>query len=328
MTSDSWQAPDAKLEAFRQKVEAQVGEDLCAAESVAASQPTIFHYTDIQGALGILETGTLWFTERAHLNDPIEIQHGLRIGHGLFEHAASLRSAGIPREAASHLKSEHDFGLATYGFWIFSLSFDGNDLAQWRAYADDGRGVCLGFSVQNFDMVELANLIPNHPNSLRFPVSYDDATLRTRMQVYVDLSLDLLEEVNLSGRPDYYEPYGRALLYERDCFRLLNHGFYANSLLHKHAAYGHEQEYRLLVSGIRDPISRCSFHHVRHRKGEIVGYLDLPIPQWKQPGVLTHIRLGPAAPERLKDQIAIVLKTFGLPAPKIDQSDIPFRSSR
>jgi len=328
MTSDSWHAADTKLETFGQKVEAQVSEDLRAAEGVAASQSTIYHYTDIQGALGILESGKLWFTERAHLNDPIEIQHGLRIAHRLFEQAAGLRSAAIPREAASHLKGEHDFGLATYGFWIFSLSFNGNDLAQWRAYADDGRGVCLGFSVQNFDMVELANLIPNRPNSLRFPVSYDDANLRRRMQVYVDLSLTLLEEVDLPTRPDYYEPYGRALLYERDCFRLLNHGFYANSLLHKHSAYSHEQEYRLLVSGIRDPISRCSFHHVRHRKGEIVGYLDLPIPRWKQPGVLTHIRLGPAAPERLNDQIATVLRTFGLPTPKIDQSDIPFRSTR
>src|SRR5205807_711361 len=107
------------------------------------------------------------------LNDPIEIQYGLRIAHQLFDQAASMRGAAISKDAASHLKGEHEFGLATYGFWIFSLSFNGDDLAQWRNYADDGRGVCLGFSVQNFDMVELSKLMPNRPNSLRFPVSYD-----------------------------------------------------------------------------------------------------------------------------------------------------------
>jgi hypothetical protein len=111
-------------------------------------------------------------------------------------------------------------------------------------------------------------------------------------------------------------------------FAILNDGFFLNSLLHKHAAYSHEKEYRLLISGFRDRVSQYEYHCLRERNGELVGYLDLPIPGWKQSGMLTHIRLGPAAPEKLKDQICMALIALGIPTPSIDQSGIPFRPTR
>jgi hypothetical protein len=33
-------------------------------------------------------------------------------------------------------------------FFVCSFSKDGNDLSQWRSYADDGRGYVLGFDTQ------------------------------------------------------------------------------------------------------------------------------------------------------------------------------------
>jgi hypothetical protein len=162
MTED-WTEANAALETFRGKVDSLVLGDLQTAAGVAADQPTIYHYTDVKDFVGILKTGSLWFTERAHLNDPVEIQYGLDIAHELFTAAAERRGPYIPQAVASHLKGEHDYGLATYGFWICSFSLNSDDLAQWRNYADDGRGISLGFSVQNFDMVELAKLLPNEP---------------------------------------------------------------------------------------------------------------------------------------------------------------------
>jgi DUF2971 family protein len=323
-----WSGADRALDAVKEKVASMISNDLRGAEDNIDYQPTIYHYTDVKGALGILKTGHLWFTERSHLNDPVEIRYGLEIAHELFETAAKNRGAKIPREAASHLKGEHTFGLSTYGFWISSFSLDGNDLNQWRNYADDGRGVCLGFSTAIFDMNELAKPVASAPNRLRFPVNYNKDHLQRKMQAYIDLGLDLLEQVNLPERDSYYESYGRALLFERDFLRVLNDGFYVNSLLSKHAAYSHEQEYRLLVSGFQNTIASSDRHRLRERKGEIVGYLDLPIPSWKQPRALTQIRLGPAAPNQLNDQLRTTLTMLGIPVPKIDQSDIPYRSTR
>jgi hypothetical protein len=166
------------------------------------------------------------------------------------------------------------------------------------------------------------------PNRLRFPVSYDEKNLRENLQAYIDIGVDVLKKANLPARESYYQPNGTALFYERDFLRILNDAFYANSLLFKHAAYRHEQEYRLLVSGVRNTIFACGRHHLRERNGEIMGYLSLPIPRWKENGVLTHIRLGPAAPDQVADQIRMALITLGLPTPKIDKSRIPYRPTR
>lgn len=104
-------------------------------------------------------------------------------------------------------------------------------------------------------------------------------------------------------------------------------------MLHKHEAYQQEAEYRFLISGERDTFANYDRHDVRERNREIIGYLKLPIPDWKawgtQGGVLTHIRIGPAAPEGLMQQIGTALRSFGIHASglNLDKSDIPYRAN-
>jgi Protein of unknown function (DUF2971) len=325
MKPDDWTDADRELDAFKETVTSLIDKDFKAVARFPL-QDTIYHYTDVKSALGILDTGRLWFTERVHLNDLVEIRYGIGIAQQLFEAAA--RSRAIPEIAALHLKGEHDVGLAMYGFWICSFSLNGDDLGQWRNYADDGRGVCLGFSTDRLDIIKMSEAVPNPAARLRFPINYDETQLRGNMQPYVDASIEVLKKANLSARDSYYQPYGRAVLYERDLFHILNNGVYANSVLFKHVAYAHEEEYRLLASGFRNAISASEHHHLRERSGEIVGYLSLPIPGWKEPGVLTHIRLGPAAPDRLADQLRMALTALGVPTPTIEKSPIPYRPAR
>jgi hypothetical protein len=181
MSPEDWTAADHALDALKKTISSAVENDF--REITDEYQPTLYHYTDVKGALGILQTGHLWFTERAHLNDPVEIQYGLEVAYQMFETSAKNRDATIPTEAASHLKGEHAFRLSTNGFWIFSFSLDDNNLSQWQNYADDGRGVCLGFSTDNLDMQELVKPVgPVASTWLRFPVSYNETHLRQRLQ--------------------------------------------------------------------------------------------------------------------------------------------------
>src|SRR5262249_16296059 len=143
MKTDDWTEANQALEVFKERVRSLIDNDLHAAAQLPY-QNTIYHYTDVKGALGILDTGRLWFTERAHLNDPVEMRYGIAVAQQLFEGAA--RGRAIPENAALHLKGEHEFDLAAYGFWLCCFSLDADDLGQWRNYADDGRGLCLGFS--------------------------------------------------------------------------------------------------------------------------------------------------------------------------------------
>jgi hypothetical protein len=149
------------------------------------------------------------------------------------------------------------------------------------------------------------------------------------MARYIETGLETLTKLNISNHDN------DAWLKEEYFWLLLNDGVYVNSTLYKHKAYAHEQEYRLLVIAERDAIAGCDCYDVRERNGEIVGYLKLPIPSWSKlpawraPGVLTHIRVGPAAPDQLVNQIRIALNKFRIPLDlplQIDKSNIPYRS--
>jgi hypothetical protein len=105
-------------------------------------------------------------------------------------------------------------------------------------------------------------------------------------------------------------------------------GVYLHSMMHKHEAYEHEREYRLLLNAYRSRVEPSPHHKMRARNGEIVGYLDLPIPNWKFSKTLTHINVGPAAPAKLEEQLATAFRSFDLPVPEFKRSRLPFRSTR
>jgi hypothetical protein len=235
----------------------------------------------------------------------------------------SLAAYGRQGDNHVRLSQTHERRLEQFGYWIFSASLNDNDLGQWQRYADDGRGVCLGFSLVKltpmFEEAEIKQRLPHIHHARHFCVSYCEAKLRANMQRYVDCALDMLETLDLP-------PKNASILgQEEGILFFLNGGIYLHSMLHKHQAYEREEEYRFLISGERNNFVDYDCHCVRERNREIVGYLKLPIPQ----GALTHIRIGPAAPDQLKEQIWWALRSFGIPVCglELDKSDIPYRSN-
>ena len=61
--------------------------------------------------------------------------------------------------------------------------------------------------------------------------------------------INLLDRAKLrSMKPSDSQRQGRALLYERDVLQLMMSGLYLHALMHKHNAYQHEREYRLILN--------------------------------------------------------------------------------
>ncbi len=108
------------------------------------SMPAVHHYTSVRGALGILESGKFWFTERAHLNDPSEISHGIEI------------ATEILKERGRHGDANR-FGRCTANvfrdcrFFSGSFTFKDDDLSQWINYGDEGKGVILTLRASAFN---------------------------------------------------------------------------------------------------------------------------------------------------------------------------------
>jgi hypothetical protein len=107
---------------------------------------TIYHYTNDVGLKGILESGKIWLSDIFNLNDPSEVRHG-------FSHVVKIlgaRAANGPKISKLFAKSidyfaQQGFVQAAAHYFVCSFSSAGDDLGQWRAYADNGRGFALGF---------------------------------------------------------------------------------------------------------------------------------------------------------------------------------------
>lgn len=145
---------------------------------------TLYHYTSLENAYKIIESGKLRFTNALYLNDPKEISCGLEIldsvGFELLnEYFAKkdklkagllaailcrvLLSFTLPsqRKAAEDsltAKINGDVGpftpkyfrenkmLEAWSIYVACLSEKNDDLRQWLPYGEDAKGVALGFA--------------------------------------------------------------------------------------------------------------------------------------------------------------------------------------
>lgn len=105
-----------------------------------------YHYTSVAGGHGIIRSRRVWLTDYRFLNDKNELKQG-------FTHFI----AALPEEFRKSFESAfhwHDF---FNHHCVLSLSRSPKILSQWRAYADDGTGLALGFQEEflNFAKIQL-----------------------------------------------------------------------------------------------------------------------------------------------------------------------------
>ena len=103
----------------------------------------LFHYTDAEGAMGILDRGIFWATDANYLNDYKEIQ----IGIDYANHWLEINNASIDREVVKKLKLNFDPNPGRQSgqrMFVCSFSTEKDSLSQWRAYGKSG-GYAIGF---------------------------------------------------------------------------------------------------------------------------------------------------------------------------------------
>ncbi len=264
--------------------------------------PAVHHYTSVRGALGILESCRLWFTERAHLNDPSEISNGTELATEILRQDG--RKADADRLAGCAKKVFQDFR-----FFSASFSLAGDDLYQWRNYADDGRGVVLSFKASAFSNPKLYidQFFPNDTTALVCKMSYDLVQLRSVMY-------DIMRKWD-----------------GKNIEELCDHVLMISSMF-KHDSWKSENEYRFLIHGRRANFLRSDYYKFREQNGEVVSYLDIPIQNWGSVDdfPIYRIRFGPAASPNLGVQLGDFLSSQNIPiaATALLHSDLPYRPLR
>lgn len=203
------------------------------------SPPVIYHYTNDVGLRGILETGKFWLTDIFALNDPSEVIHGL----SYFIEALGAKIANGHPEGKSiyeFFKVSMHKKILPLIFFVCSFSSDGNELGQWRAYADNGRGFTMGFDTKILEKAfENDITIPGHGYmNATFPVTYNDGKL-------AEIQKDLVERLFLINPFPREEDLGEDAFKDKLLYSLSHNSLYP-TMFFKHGAYENEKEYRFL----------------------------------------------------------------------------------
>lgn len=118
-------------------------------EELAAGSPpsTLFHYTNLEGALGIINSDTIWASKVQYLNDSSEYLFAIGIAELLLQtRLEGTHNEEERRKIGGMLRNLH--GISNMNVCVCSFSEDGDLLSQWRAYAGSS-GVSLGFRTEH-----------------------------------------------------------------------------------------------------------------------------------------------------------------------------------
>lgn len=106
----------------------------------------VYHYTDVNGLIGILSTGCIRATHVNRLNDTSENIHGFELVH---DHV----SQNMPKESRplfDKVLSEF-YSVDTY---VSCYSTENDQLSQWREYTGSQVGYCLGFETSQMATID------------------------------------------------------------------------------------------------------------------------------------------------------------------------------
>jgi hypothetical protein len=308
----------AAVDAGHKRCEAKL--NTFANELEAAPPPNlIYHYTDGAGLLGILDSGKIRLTDVFGLNDPSEVLHGVkRAGEILTVKAQHAHPAA--KVFAKKYSAALDLHLTNVAhFFVACFSLDGDELGQWRAYADNGNGFALGF-----DTGALERVYSTHKEGVlnaTYPITYDDKLL---CDICESFATELMTLIALPNARSLSNPVINEYM-QRLSIALANSAFRA-ALYFKHEAYKSKREYRFLqVRAIDHPLEDLKYRATRH---SLVRFTQF---DWKEAHreTLREIVIGPAAPEqRARPFIDSCLALAGLDREKVlvRHSEIPYRN--
>ena len=286
----------------------------------------LYHYTDAGGLKGIVEDEELWFTSIFHLNDPSEHKFGLRCAISELKNACSQQDEPTRYFGERLEKSILSRDIEpVFGFFVVSFSQDADDLGQWRAYGDNGRGFCVGLAPKLFQPEEKKNVAANEAVFVA-KVSYGEQTAKQRQRECIEKAVSIIRAT--LTRPEVQQIIEAD---DRQGHKFIGHmcievaaPILWNSLISKHRAYENEKEVRLVIP--------CSYGYsdlkveTRVRGGELIPFVRSPMPV-RARGNIVKVMVGPAAAASARDAAKSLLRPFiDEPNNVVDISEIPYRA--
>ncbi len=285
----------------------------------------LYHYTNLQGLLGILNGQSLWASHCEYLNDSNEYYQAINFAKSfsskIFMEDDYLSAFGwVVRDKLENMQNDE--------IYVTSFSQQRDFLSQWRGYSSQGGSVCIGFDkemIQNFCNVErytLSKCIYSHEEQKNKISQLLDECLNVFPKS--KMSRSEYENLDSKGQVDHEIAYYALIRNGKD--KSLN-DVAVNKFLEaisefaptvKNYGFHEEAEWRIIA---RNPSYKINF---RASSTHLIPYINLPIFDCGK-SLIKEIIVGPNPnSDRCVNSIKKLLASCTLEDVEIKTSEIPF----
>ena len=270
----------------------------------------LYHYTDLNALISIINEHDLWLTNSQFSNDENEMKHGYSIAVEVLEEKISSTLEDHKKRYYMHVKEL--LNKPAQGVYICCFCKEGNLLSQWRGYGENGTGVSIGFDPDGFTMFTGPDMPPEKFGLMRlWQVYYDDDEKRD----IVEAALDLVPELHTGDSEEIIAEQAAAAIH-----------FFLPTF--KNKDFSEESERRLIFS----PSKECSvLPRYRYRRQMLVPYYSLNSLMAAQNYNVDRLPIndlivGPGVRKDInKESIEMLLFNNGYDNIKVSISETPYR---
>ena len=244
------------------------------ATTMAKNPDFLYHYTTAKGWIGIVQHREIWATDIFYMNDQSEFRRGLHLASKCLRSKVAKENHGD--EARRIAEALETLGPGAIGFKLFVCCFseDQDCLDQWRAYCPRG-GYAIGFP---FDRL---NVCASDQNMWLRRCIYREDEERAIMK----------RHVNKAGSTS----------------NDLITGLVNESMRYKHAAFEHENEWRLVhwTADVSDNGTLFTKYCFRSHEGRVIPCAKVRLTDgalWREVKVV----VGPRPREEMAESMAAV----------------------
>lgn len=290
----------------------------------------LYHYCNIDSFVSIIRNQTIRLSSLSLSNDSME---------GRLLQKAILKLAerdGMSESAKVELRESLDFNERYFDGLGFCLSFYGDLLSQWRGYADDARGVSIGFGVPYLKSL-VRSESASDPHFGLHQVRYK----QTEHEIEIgDIYTELRKLINAGA---FKRPGMTGLLDARsslqmvaddEAIKLANEQLMTKlyelapkQFVLKANAFSEEREWRLVSVIEGSKFDRCEYRASRHR---VIPYRTIKLADMTRKGTrrklkpIREVFLGPKN-ETPTTVVQAMLKQAGFEDVRVNKSKATYR---
>lgn len=200
----------------------------------------VYHYCGLESFLSIMNNSTIRLTNISKSNDRSEIQYCFDV----FEKTLKDSCIEFSKKYVDNTEIKNHFSDIDYDslvakavlndsliYYAACFSAESDLLSQWRGYANDGKGVAIGFYSKNFmNARDLKNVKYNK-------ITYDMHTVKIELHDYIIQKLKKVhDKADVSASPFSYDTAINDII----------SGMVYNAIFYKNPAFSEENEWRLV----------------------------------------------------------------------------------